>query len=312
MNPLAEEYHQQLAAHLDNQQPAKFMVPMFSLVTGRYFEDVNSLRLSAHWVQIMMQPVLSQDSFTDMMASDGSRKDSTALPRIDVLIEVGPYGALKGAVRQNLTQPRLTSVMAGIKNCLTRLQNAVTTLQGMEGRLYCQVYPLNFEAVNFPNGRGTLKVIHNFSEYSWNHSVGYRPSRAGDALRRKHGRHDLLGVWVEGLKPDVAIWRNTVHAADVPWLRHHLESEVLFPGAGLTLTVAEAMRQLAPTDEKVVGYALSDVDLYNELVVPDTDLVFELQVVIREQSQKLLRRSPQGIYFLFSRKGWPMVRALPR
>ncbi|KAK5988136.1 Highly reducing polyketide synthase azaB [Cladobotryum mycophilum] len=304
MQPLAADYATALHAHLEKGLPSKPKVPFSSPVTGSDVSEINELRDPAHWVKNMTQPVLFEDAFVSMVLSghdDKGKRNST----VDAIIEIGPHDALRGVIRQVLKHPSLVNFDINVDACLKRGTDAVQSMQELAGRLYCQGYPVNFKAINFPSGSDSLKVVHDLPKYQWNHSTRYwaESSVCAETLRRDHAHHDLLGLRIVGLNTKQAIWRNTLRMTDLPWLQHHaVQSEVLFPGVGLAVVAIEAMRQLgSKTDGIPSGYLLSDLDMFKAVVIPTGDQGIEMQVVLGKADKK--SRDEHNKSFTFYSRG---------
>ncbi|KAK6530124.1 hypothetical protein TWF694_003493 [Orbilia ellipsospora] len=306
METLSAEYTGQLEKYFTKLKPHDGIRIFASPVTGKLISKGGELRTSSHWVQNMVQCVQFSDALRAMVTEDEPEKTKTKTTNfaVDVIIEIGPHGALQSSIRQILSHPDLKTNKITIDNCLKRGENAVRTLQSLAGRLFCQGYPVSFSAANFPNENDLKKVTTNLPAYQWNHSVRYWsvPAHCMDSLHRKHPRNDLLGVKMEGLNNGQYIWRNILRVTDVPWLRDHtFQSQILFPGAGWAAMAAEAMHQISSEKSEALGYVLTDVDLYSALVVPETDDGVEVQLVIRDQNEKILERQTRREFHFYSR-----------
>ncbi|KAM0259446.1 hypothetical protein ACHAQJ_003341 [Trichoderma viride] len=293
MDPLAREYHQRLDNYLQKPTLPESKIIFSSPVTGRRVENSEKRSLSepSHWVQNMVQCVQFEDALKDMLISDESEKAGGTQFTVDAIIEIGPHGALQGPIRQILAGPALKECTATNGPSLKRGEDAVRTMGSLASRLFCQGYPVNFEAVNFPNHFKNLQVINDLPAYPWNHSAKYwvEPAAVTESLHRKFPHHDLLGLRIPNLGSDVCIWRNVLRISNVPWLADHtVQTQILFPGAGWATMAVEAMRQLTSPDESIGGYVLSDIELHNALVVPTTDDGVEIQCVVRNQSPQVL------------------------
>jgi NADPH:quinone reductase-like Zn-dependent oxidoreductase/acyl transferase domain-containing protein len=307
MDPLAQEYHQKLDKHLQKPTLPESNIIFSSPVTGKRVENSEKKYLSdpSHWVQNMVQCVQFEDALKDMLISDESEKAGGTQFTVDAIIEIGPHGALQGPIRQILSQSVLKECTATNGPSLKRGEDAVRTMGSLASRLFCQGYPVNFDAVNFPNSGKNLHVINDLPAYPWNHSAKYwlEPAAVTESLQRKFPPHDLLGVRVPGLNSDTYIWRNVIRVSDLPWLKDHtLQTQILFPGAGLATMAIEAMRQIAsPQEQSFGGYMLYDADLYTALVVPTSDDGVEVQVVLRNQSSQVLEAISYKEFSIFSR-----------
>lgn len=292
MDPLAEVYHSSLNKHLQKPELPESNIIFASPVSGKRVDknEKKSLAEPGHWVQNMVQCVQFEDALKEMLLSDESEKSGGQFT-VDAIIEIGPHGALQGPIRQILADPVLKECTATNGASLKRGEDAVRTMGSLASRLFCQGYPVDFKAVNFPNPTEGLQVVHNLPSYPWNHAQYWVEAPAvTEALNRKFPHHDLLGLKVTGLNSDVNIWRNVLRISNVPWLADHgLQTQILFPGAGLATMAIEAMHQIATPEEQALGgYMLYDVNLYSALMVPTSDDGVEVQLILRDQSNRTL------------------------
>ncbi|KAK5992090.1 Highly reducing polyketide synthase azaB [Cladobotryum mycophilum] len=305
MEVLAPDYSAQLSTQMSQDRPAEDRVIFSSPVTGSIIEDDGIVRNPTHWVQNMVGCVQFEDSLKAMITGGGSAGSKDTINIVDAIVEIGPHAALRGAINQTLAHSSRKKMKISVDNCLKRGEDAIRTMKELVGRLYCQGYPIDFKAVNFPKFDGQLQVLTDLPHYQWHYSAGHwaGPARATEMMQRPHARHDLLGVRVEGLNPDQQIWKNTIRISDLPWLQDHLlQSEVLYPGAGWAAMVAEAMRQIVPSaSEPIIGYMVSEVELYNALVVPKADQGVEVQLVIKDETSQILEHQRKKEFSFFSR-----------
>lgn len=296
MIPMADEYLQCLK-ELIRPRKSRSAITYSSPVSGKVVEGTHSLG-AENWVQNLTQPVLFSSALESMclpsVATDGSTKADT----LDILLEIGPHGALAGPIRQILKAPSLKDRSISYASCLTRGEDAVRTMQNMACSLICKGYPVNLDAVNFPVRRENLRILADLPSYPWNHSTKYwKEPRLNLAHRqRKHASHELLGRSVVGTNPLTPTWRHFLRATDLPWLRDHLvQSDIVFPGAGSISMAIEAMRQITdPSGKSIEGYKLRDVEIMNALVIPDTVEGIEVQLSFKQCNNKEL--DDQGWY----------------
>lgn len=288
MEALAEDYMNSLKPHFATAHSDRFEAVFSSPVTGGIVDSPSTIHDPSHWVRNMVQPVLFDDSLSAMVSGQQAKSGKITAAEVDILIEIGPHGTLQGPVKQVLDGMGLSSMKTNVTSCLRRGENAAQTVKELVMTLYCKGYPSNLDKVNFPQGLSSFQMVHDLPTYHWNHSMGYWdvPQSAIDYMQRKHPRHDLLGARIEGLNPDQSIWRNTIRISDLPWLQHHtVQSEILYPAAGLLVMVTEAMRQLdLEANQTTRGYSLNNVDLSTAVIIPGSGDTIEIQLVIKEQS----------------------------
>nr|UPN67555.1 hypothetical protein [Pestalotiopsis sp.] len=307
MRSLADDYANALRPHFEPEHPRAFAATFSSPVTGGIVDDPSLIHDPSHWVRNMVQPVLFDNSLKEMVLGSQATRAKTAVNQVDVLIEVGPHGTLQGPIRQIIDGMGLQAMKNNMGTCLKRGEDAVKTIKDMAMMLHARGYPVDLAKANCLENAQNLRIVHDLPTYQWNHSSKYWdvPRVAIDYMQRKHPRHDLLGVRVEGLNPEQAIWRNTIRISDLPWLQHHVvQSEILYPAAGLLVMVTEAIRQLDDeTGEASDGYTMSNVDLSTAVIISASGEPLEIQLVVKEPSWSNARE-----FVFYSRSGGSWVK----
>lgn len=289
MEPLAADYWQGL--HINLSRQGDFGEVLYSSpVSGNRMWSAKALG-PGHWVQNMVQPVLFKQSLTNMLLPSKPGETQSA----DIIVEIGPHGALAGPIRQILGTPELKGVSTSYESALTRGQDAVHTMQTLASSLLKKGYPVNLEAVNRPWSRTTPQVLQSLPSYPWNHSNKhwYEPRVNKEYRARKFPPHDLLGAQLKGSNPLAPTWRHFIRPSEIPWVRDHvIQSDIVYPGAGCIIMAIEAMRQIsADAETRVTGFNLKDIEIMKALVIPEPDGI-EVQLALRPSSDKAL--DPQG------------------
>jgi NADPH:quinone reductase-like Zn-dependent oxidoreductase/ubiquinone/menaquinone biosynthesis C-methylase UbiE len=274
MLPMADEYRQCLEQLL-TPKTSWSGIAYASPVTGELVQRVQTLGPD-HWVQNLTQPVLFSTALESICVSSGREL------QVDVLLEIGPHGALAGPIRQNLSALLLEDQSISYCSCLTRKENAVQTIQDAVCGLFSKGYPVDLAAVNMTASEIDLKVISGLPAYPWNHATKYwKESRINQEHRnRTQGLDELLGRSILGGNPERLSWRHLLRIADLPWLRDHcVQSDIVFPAAGILSMAVQAMQQVTDRlGHAVEGYKIRNVDIMNALVVPDTAEGIEVQL----------------------------------
>ncbi|KAH6635388.1 polyketide synthase [Chaetomium sp. MPI-SDFR-AT-0129] len=314
MRPIADLFDWTLRGYLDSSRAdidtdtdtdpgTDFGSVIFSSPkTGKRVHEASTLTSPSHWVGNMLQPVEFESAFRHMCFGEST----TATPDVDVVIEVGPHGALGGPIQQLMTQPefRDSNISIPYFPCLIRRRNSIATMQQL--------------AINFPNGLppGRPLVLHNLPSYPWTHEERYwREPRLnklyhhGGKHRRGGGPHELLGTrqHAGGAHPVEHTWRQIIRVSDAPWLQdHRVQSRIVYPAAGLVCMALEAARQLAVEDPKqqqqqqqqqvsCYDYELRDIDVDKALMIPETGETtteeadgVDVQVTLSPCDEKLL------------------------
>ncbi|KAH6645189.1 hypothetical protein BKA67DRAFT_665025 [Truncatella angustata] len=307
MEALADGYLNALKPHFEVPSPERFTATFSSPVTGSIVREPSSVHNPSHWVRNMVQPVLFDDCLEAMLTRPENAIGQSLKSTVDILIEIGPHGALQGPIRQILDNMNLRALKTNVSSCLKRGEDASKTMREIAVFLYCKGYPVNVTSVNVLHQPSTLQVLHDLPTYKWNHSSRYSGVSpiVTDYMQRNSPKHDLLGTRVEGINPEQAIWRNTLRISDLPWLQHHVvQSEVLYPAAGLLVMVTEAMRQLDDEEGQVSnGYNLNNVDLSKAVIFPASGDDLEIQLVIKQPSTSSTSAAQNRQFVFYSRTG---------
>jgi acyl transferase domain-containing protein/NAD(P)-dependent dehydrogenase (short-subunit alcohol dehydrogenase family) len=288
MDYLTDDYATWLKPHFETSHPRNFIANFSSPVTGGLVSDPATIHDPRHWVKNMVQPVLFGDCLPAMIMGNESPNAKSTSPSVDVILEIGPHGALQGPIRQILDGMKLQSLKPNVGTCLKRGEDAVQKMQETASMLYCRGCQVDLKKVNFPLEQASPEVVVDLPVYQWNHAAKFwdAPQVTTEYNQREFPPHDLLGTRVEGLNPEQAVWRNMLRISNLPWLQHHIvQSEILYPAAGMMSMVVEALRQLDITENKTSkGYVLSDIDLINAVIIPNTQDAVEIQLVVRDSS----------------------------
>ncbi|OJJ49991.1 hypothetical protein ASPZODRAFT_109969 [Penicilliopsis zonata CBS 506.65] len=281
MQPIAEKYESYLNQHLENN--GDFGNILFSSsVTGGLLNSAQQLN-PTYWTKNMLQPVLFQESLCKMILGGGEDKSQ---PKVDVIIEIGPHGALAGPIRETMRLPELKNHKIPYASCLSRGKDAVQTMQDLACLLKMRGCEVNLQAINFPLGLEGLKPITDLPHYPWNHSMRYsiESHAERDERMRNHGQHEFLGTRIPGLNPAEPTWHRRLRVSDIPWVQDHtIQSQIVFPGSGFVCMAIEAFEQTYSGNfEAIGGFQLSDIELLNALVIPNTPDGIEVHFSLRE------------------------------
>ncbi|KAH8703111.1 hypothetical protein BGW36DRAFT_422685 [Talaromyces proteolyticus] len=262
-------------------------IKMASSVTGDLVAHHTDLG-PEYWVKNLVSPVLFSDAVGTLL-SDTSRRHRRRRGGLegesafDLLVEIGPHGALKGPLRQIIQHYGLEAV--GYQSILTRGEDAVKTAMKVAGELYIHGVPVSIQAVNNVYHEKKHRPLVSLPSYPWNHSLRYwGESRVSQNYRfRKHGRHDLLGALVPDCTAQEPRWRNILRISEQPWVADHvIHSDILYPASGTIAMAVEAVLQIADSDRVVDTIVLQDVKLDKAIVIPDsgksgTEMVLQLR-----------------------------------
>jgi acyl transferase domain-containing protein len=266
MHLIGVEYKDLLDADSDfHASTTPSSVSMFSSVTGQKKEDSAD---GEYWKTNMVSPVRFSEALTELV-----RQDSP-----DMIIEIGPSGALAGPVSQVL-KALPSGANVSYAAAWARGAKAGETIFDVSGRLFMAGASINMSIVN-QYDESTVHTITDLPNYSWNHTIKYWHENAAsrDWRFKRFITHDLLGAKIPGTSWESSVtWRKHLYLDDVPWLRDHkMGPDVLIPGAGLATIALEAMYQkhcaLHPDEELEP----------NDLCYRFRNVKFERAVVVEE------------------------------
>jgi NADPH:quinone reductase-like Zn-dependent oxidoreductase/ubiquinone/menaquinone biosynthesis C-methylase UbiE len=308
MRLVADEY-QRLIEHIKSRIPTQLVderqhrsISFFSSVTGTICSQEE---LGAeYWVSNLLGQVKFADSlralcFETNIQRPGNtesmrtkRVGAAQKANVDCLIEIGPHSALSGPIKQILqADPKLNAADIVYSSVLKRGNNAVTTALSMAATMVSLNYPVNFGAINRPEGMEGNRIpqlLVDLPLYPWNHTRSYwaEPRLSKTYRNRRLPRHDLLGAPDNMSCPYEPRWRNFLRTSELPWLLDHkIQGNIVFPAAGYLAMAIEASMQLVKTEDNIARYVLQDVSIKSALVLNETSAV-ELMVSIRESEQK--------------------------
>ena len=286
---IVKPYRASLEKHFTRVDGELTDIAYTSPTTGRRMTSLKDINDPQHWVDSLVNPVQFIKAFRNMCLGE----DASAAA-VDVVIEVGPHGALAGPINEIMaTLPEFRDHGdISYLTCLVRKNNAVLTMQALACELLRQGYPVNMEAVNFPSGRNKhhVGVLHNLPSYPWNHGTRYwTEPRVNKALRQRQEQpHDLLGSMALGCNILAPSWRHVIRVTDLPWVRDHIvQGNMVYPGAGYLCMAIEGACQYQKNQQKQIrGYQLRDVVILQALIVPESAHGIEVQLTLRPCSTK--------------------------
>ncbi|KAI1495101.1 putative polyketide synthase [Biscogniauxia mediterranea] len=268
MGVIGEEYETLLSADQEfcpKEPSPSGCATMFSSVTGTKKETAAD---ALYWKTNMVSHVRFAEAFSELVAKDSP----------NLVIEVGPSGALAGPVSQILK-----SLPSGgdTQYCASwsRGANSGKSVFDTAGRLFSIGFDINMSTVNNIDSE-TAHTIIDLPNYCWNHTVKYWHENAAsrDWRNKEFITHDLLGSKIPGTTWQAPTWRKHLNLADVPWLRDHkMGPDVLVPGAGLATLALEAMYQ-----KYRATHPDENISSPNELAYRFRNVKFDRAVVVEE------------------------------
>ncbi|KAK2008695.1 ketoacyl-synt-domain-containing protein [Colletotrichum eremochloae] len=268
-------------------------VPMYSSVTGEV-EDPRTLGSSHYWVKNVVSPVRFSEAVSKL-----------AQAGVDIVLEVGPHGALKGPIMQILKSCGLSDIQ--YQSILYRGKDAVNTALQCAGALAAQTVPVKLEAVNKDETLATAlrRPVTDLPPYAWNHTRSYwaEPPLNRDHRLRCQPRRDLIGAPFPCLSASERIWRGFLRISDEPWIEdYRVQSAILYPAAGFLTMAIEGARQLSDKQLTVKQFRIRDFELENAALIPD-DGELETTLIVRPKAGGSLLPATGWLEFSVSSRG---------
>lgn len=247
------------------QDGSKSGIAMFSSVTGLKNETATK---STYWKTNMTSPVRFDAALEEMIKQDSP----------DMLIEIGPAGALAGPVSQLL---KSLPNAGHVSYCTSwsRGATASKSLFDVAGQLFATGGNIDLNLVNRYNEKA-VRTIVDLPNYSWNHTTKYWHESAAskDWRFRKFPVHDLLGSKILSTPWHTPVWRNRLNASNVPWImQHKMGGDAIMPAAGyLTIAVEALFQKLralnpdeVPATPNELAYCFRNVRFQRAMVVEE-------------------------------------------
>lgn len=265
LQPIPREYNE--------NEDADSIQTMVSSVTGQ--EVAPELLGPYYWVRNLVSPVLFSDAVQEMVAPDEAEEGDDS---VDLLIEVGPHGALGGPVEQILSHHGVKHIT--YKSMLTRGRNALETSLELASELFLKGVPIDISQVNSDLNTRRLTDL---PPYQWNHSKVFRHETRiqRELVMRQFPSKSIIGAQVPMMDESQHVWRNFLRLSDEPWIRgHKVGSTVLFPAAGLIGMALEAAQQLVEPSKTARSLRLRDISFFAAMALSEdvpTEVIMHLR-----------------------------------
>jgi acyl transferase domain-containing protein len=271
---------------------------MYSSVTGR---EISSLDLGpSYWVENMTSPVQFVKALENL---SGSSTKPTLNRRLqNIIVEVGPHRALQGPIKQFLKKQK---DLEGTHYCsvLHRGEDAVKTSLEAMAVLLSKGLSLDLPRLNsFWKESTTPKVLTKLPCYPWYHRKRYwhQSSQERSHLFPTAPRLDWLGAPMEDFNPLEPRWKNTLRISELPWLEDHkMDTNIIYPGAGMLCCALEAARQVADPTRIVENFELRDITIGKALLIPEGDRGVEIFTHLKPRKTGMLAKDAPWFEYTF-------------
>ena len=292
MKEIEVEYLTKLGG-IEPSPPSESSPRFHSSLRGKQviFEDLGG----TYWSQNLTSPVLFSQALTDMCLE---KSNDTPLPKVDVVLEIGPHSSLKAPIQEILmSRAHSSGNSTHYLPTLIRNSESVRNLLHMVGALHCLGYPVNCSEICSSPKDAPCRIVSDLPQYPWLHTKRYwHETRISKNNRfRRFPHHDLLGALAEDFNESEPRWKNTIRLSEIPWLSHHLiQSSVVFPFAAYVSMACEAAFQRATMRGQTVGpshsYKFREIFVKKSLILAESSPV-ELSCSLRPHVDGVKRRS---------------------
>lgn len=287
---------------------APLLAHLSSSVTGEWCEIASDFG-PEHWLRYMLQPVLFADSLRRMCTErpwDESFK--TGNKAVDILVEIGPHGALASPIREILQLEDLRTLDIVYSPSLKRSENAVYSMHELVGFLWTRGYPVDLGKVNFPDQlhSPSPRFLSNLPSYPWNHkSLLQVESSIDKSYRfRQFAPDDLLGTLDRNCNTSCPSWSNVVKAGKTSWLQSlSVDGAKICPASVYLAMAARAVTAMVNSKLKgarlgQTGLKYRQVDFHHDLRIDDSQQDLNLHVELHHS--KFERNPAAEIWRSFS------------
>ncbi|KAK1561623.1 LOW QUALITY PROTEIN: beta-ketoacyl synthase domain-containing protein [Colletotrichum navitas] len=207
-----------------------------------------------YWGRNLVSPVLFSDALAELVKpADGGPASS-----VDLLVEIGPHGALKSSVQEILADKNVKDV--AYMSSLSRGKDDQASLLSLAGNLFTFGAAIDISRVN--NDGEPVPLLTDLPPYPWQHSKRFDADTRihREYAMRPYPASNLLGAPMPSVGPKEHVWRGYLRVDEERWASDHkLSGMVLYPAAGFVAMALEGARRLADAGRKIRVLKLRDV-----------------------------------------------------
>ncbi|KAI0157191.1 hypothetical protein GGR52DRAFT_582973 [Hypoxylon sp. FL1284] len=272
MLAISKEYADAIG-DLDSGELPEGEITMFSSVTGGITSREELLR-TRYWVDNLVSIVRFSDAVIGLL-------NRTPPSTVTDFLEVGPHSALRGPVKDILSQKFSGPNKPRYHSLMHKSKDAVQTTLEVIGGLFCLGYPVAVAKSNqlqpdYDNDRPcshTRSTPLDCPKYPFDHSQRYwKEPRIAQGFRfRAEVPADALGAPVMDWNPLEPRWRNLISMQSAPWVGDHvLDNTAIYPGGGLLIMSIEALRQTASPNRSIFGFFIKEAHFLSPVIVEES------------------------------------------
>ena len=276
MDSVADEYLADIEPHSSILSGSNEVACVSSVTGHRHYAQDS---VSKYWVENLVRPVQFSAAISKLVTTLCA---NGTVP--NVLIEIGPHGALKGPVNQILQdiQASAPSPHAEYLPSLARGTAADHALLQLAGRLYTMGSAVDLAKVN-QTGRDNACVLANLPPYEWNKASRYQHQSAVSVQKAHPGySYDNLVGWKRpSSTANEHVFRQVFTLDEAPWIRDHsMAGEVTFPFTGFLSIAIGAARVLSPGGTPAKSFTAHEIHIKRPLHIKEEEKV-DLTITLR-------------------------------
>lgn len=282
---------------------------MISSVTGQVV-DSDVLECGKYWYDNLVSPVNFVDSLTaacfrnfqkgEKYQKSVSLSDVAENAFLHDIVEIGPHGALRSAIKQTIDAQYNVTSSIGYLPVLDRNNPGIQTVLRVPAVLRSKGYEVDLVAANANVNLVSPRMLVDLPPYKFDHTtkLWYESRITRNYRLRQYPIHDLFGAPVADWNDEEPKWRHVIRLSENPWLKEHIMSGgYLFPGVGYTVMAIEAAKQMSGLKLEISGFRLRDVSIKAALIIPDSRDGVEVMISMSRMDESSTERSKVWLNF---------------
>lgn len=231
---------------------------------------------ASYWIKNLVQPVRFSEAIQSLFTSTAPSKITSSNVVPNVILEIGPHGALKGPIKQTTDSIRLqqnSSLAVTYFPSLIRGTRATDALLTLAANLFMAGSDIQLGGVNLTD-KSNSTVVTGLPAYAWDKSTKYevRSRATHEKLFPGSTYHPLLGRKVSSNGAKDIAYRQVFTLDEVPWIRdHNVAGAVIFPMTGYISCAIEAARRTTTTP--AAAFLVRDFHVVQSLEIEEEQAV---------------------------------------
>jgi NADPH:quinone reductase-like Zn-dependent oxidoreductase/malonyl CoA-acyl carrier protein transacylase len=278
MNSVADQYLADIQPHSSVLSGSNEVACVSSVTGHRHYAENSTPK---YWVENLVRPVQFSAAISKLVTTSCA---DGGIP--DVLVEIGPHGALKGPINQTLqdlaSQASAPPPHVEYLPSLVRGTASDHALLQLAGRLYTLGSQVDLSRINQVD-RERASVLTGLPSYEWNKASRYQHQTA-ISTQKSHPGHaydSLIGWKRPSSTANEHAFRQVFTLDERPWVREHLVAgEVVFPFTGFLSIAIAAAKALTPGDTRTRSVTAHEIHIKRPLHIKEEERV-DLTTLLR-------------------------------